>query len=114
MLSAGINNPTSSVVRDIPKVRVAVIAHGDYFDRDRTYVLKAEDFTTDSERLGDFVENLEFTSGGDWPECYELVLRHVRKKLSVRTHVVRTHARSTYARNSSTEISALITNPRQK
>ncbi|KAI0226629.1 hypothetical protein LSAT2_022918 [Lamellibrachia satsuma] len=70
------------IFKDIPNVRMAVIAHGDYFDKNRTYVIKVEDFSSDSDRLSDFVRTMDDTSGGDWPECYELVLRHVRKKLS--------------------------------
>ncbi|XP_059179547.1 uncharacterized protein LOC131958486 [Physella acuta] len=66
---------------DIPGIRMAVFAHGDYCDVD-TYVTKWIDFTTDVAQLCEFVKNAEKTSGGDAPECYELVLKQVRTELS--------------------------------
>ncbi|KAH9509178.1 hypothetical protein Btru_049308 [Bulinus truncatus] len=66
---------------DIPGIRIAVMAHGDYCDTD-TYVTKWIDFTTDVVKLCDFVRTVEKTGGGDAPECYELVLRQVRTDLS--------------------------------
>ena len=67
--------------KDIPALRMAVFAHGDYCDA-RTYVTKWLDFTTDVNELCDFVKNVGSTGGGDFPECYELVLRQVREELS--------------------------------
>ncbi|XP_059167020.1 uncharacterized protein LOC131949236 [Physella acuta] len=66
---------------DIPGIRMAVFAHGDYCDVD-TYVTKWIDFTTDVAQLCKFVKNAEQTEGGDAPECYELVLKQVRTELS--------------------------------
>ncbi|XP_059153718.1 uncharacterized protein LOC131939446 [Physella acuta] len=66
---------------DIPGIRLAVFAYGDYCD-DGTYVTKWIDFTTDVAQLCEFVKNAEKTSGGGAPKCYELVLRQVRTKLS--------------------------------
>ena len=67
--------------KDIPALRMAVFAHGDYCDT-RTYVTKWLDFSTDVNELCDFVKNVGSTGGGDFPECYELVLRQVREELS--------------------------------
>ena len=64
-------------------MRIALVAHGDYFDKELTYVIKMEDFSTDPKQLSEFIYDMGDTSGGDWEECYELVLRQVRKKLSV-------------------------------
>lgn len=64
--------------RDIPGLRVAVIAHGDYVDERQTYVTKEIDFTSDVERLCRFIRNVEPTNGGDSPECYEFVLNKAR------------------------------------
>ncbi|XP_071118680.1 uncharacterized protein [Haliotis cracherodii] len=67
---------------DIPAVRIAVFAHGDYCTKS-TYVTKWIDFSTDVKELCDFVMNVEDTGGcGDNGECYELVLRQVREELS--------------------------------
>ena len=66
---------------DIPGLRVAVFAHGDYCDHSN-YVTKFVDFTNDVNKLCHFVETVKSTGGGDWEECYELVLRQVREELS--------------------------------
>ncbi|XP_046566859.1 uncharacterized protein LOC124275375 isoform X4 [Haliotis rubra] len=67
---------------DIPAIRMAVFAHGDYCTKS-TYVTKWIDFSTDIKELCDFVMNVETTGGrNDGGECYELVLRQVGEKLS--------------------------------
>ena len=40
------------------------------------------DFTTDLTKLCNFVQNVGSTGGGDFDECYELVLREAHTKLS--------------------------------
>ncbi|KAL3866875.1 hypothetical protein ACJMK2_044128 [Sinanodonta woodiana] len=60
--------------RDIPNIRVGIIAHGDYCDYNN-YVLKYIDLTSDVDTLVHFAENVPCTGGGDTPECYEWVLR---------------------------------------
>jgi len=67
-----------SLLLDIPSLRIAVIAHGDYCDRTGKYTLKRLDFSNDPDRLCDFVHGVEGTGGGDSPECYELVLSDAR------------------------------------
>ena len=61
-----------------------VFAHGDYYRGPNPYVTKHVDFTTEQGKLVDFVKDVELTctNGGDWEECYELVLREARTKLS--------------------------------
>ena len=66
---------------DIPGIKMAVIAHGDYCDS-YTYVTKICDFTDDVNKLCKFVKDVECTGGGDFDECYELVLREAHSKLS--------------------------------
>ncbi len=61
--------------RQVPNVRIGIIAHGDYCDE---YVTKQLDLTRDETAVSDFVRDVEPTSGGDWPECYELVLNEAR------------------------------------
>ncbi len=70
--------------RDIPGLRIAVIAHGDYCDRDSYYVTRHKDFTTDEAALCKFVRDVGATGGGDFDECYELVLREAHAELSWR------------------------------
>ena len=67
---------------DIPGIRIAIFAHGDYCDKGRTYVIKYEDLTDDVPKLCNFAKSVGGTGGGDADECYELVMHHVRMKLS--------------------------------
>lgn len=64
--------------RDIPGLRVAFIAHGDYCDARSTYVTKKIDFSSDVEKICRFIRNVEPTDGGDRPECYEFVMSEAR------------------------------------
>ncbi|XP_067678222.1 uncharacterized protein [Haliotis asinina] len=67
---------------DIPAIRIAVFAHGDYCTKSR-YVTKWIDFSTNVKELCNFVMKVKRTGGrADGGECYELVLRQVGEKLS--------------------------------
>jgi hypothetical protein len=66
------------LLSDIEGLRIAVVAHGDYCDGNN--VIHWRDFTKNTDELCDFVNNAPNTGGGDWPECYELVLNRVRLK----------------------------------
>ncbi len=68
--------------KDIPDLRISIIAHGDYCDASRYYVTKILDFSTDVTQIENFVNNVGPTHGGDFPECYELVLHEARTELS--------------------------------
>jgi len=68
--------------RDIPDLRIAIIAHGDYIDELHSYVTKIFDFSKDAGRVRNFVMNVGPTDGGDTPECYELVLQQARTQLN--------------------------------
>lgn len=61
--------------KDIPGLRIGVIAHGDYCDRSSTYVTSHLGLTNDPGLVESFVKDVRSTGGGDAPECYELVLR---------------------------------------
>ncbi|KAK3103934.1 hypothetical protein FSP39_023015 [Pinctada imbricata] len=67
---------------EVPGIRLAFIAHGDYYDlkQDR-YLIKWLDFGASVEETVKFFENLNITHGGDADECYELALRKVRDSL---------------------------------
>jgi hypothetical protein len=66
---------------DIPNIRIAVIAHGDYCDAD-IYVIKWIDFGASLPEMSDFVKNTTGTAGGDFDECYELAMARARTELS--------------------------------
>ncbi|MBI4992053.1 MAG: VWA domain-containing protein [Candidatus Harrisonbacteria bacterium] len=63
---------------EVPNIRIGIIAHGDYCDKNSTYVVKKHNLSRDAESLCRFVRNVEPTGGGDAPECYELVLHEAR------------------------------------
>jgi hypothetical protein len=62
--------------KDIPNLRVGIIAHGDYYDGARA--ITKFDFSDDQKAICKFVETVQATNGGDTPECYELVLHEAR------------------------------------
>lgn len=64
--------------KELPNVRIGIIAHGDYCDKNTTYVTKQLPFSTDANDVIDFVKDVSSTHGGDAPECYELVLHEAR------------------------------------
>lgn len=66
---------TKRLLKDIPNLRIAFIAHGDFCDEKESYVIKACDFSRDQKELIKFVKEVGKTGGGDAPEAYELVLR---------------------------------------
>lgn len=67
---------------DIPGIRIGVIAHGDYCDKDVFYLTKELDLCQNVAELCQFVQDIDGTGGGDTDECYELVLRMVRQNFS--------------------------------
>ncbi|HDN26183.1 MAG TPA: VWA domain-containing protein [Thioploca sp.] len=64
--------------KDIPGIRIGIIAHGDYCDAGNPYITKMLDLSTNESAICDFVQRVEPTFGGDSPECYELVLHEAR------------------------------------
>lgn len=62
----------------VEDLRVGIIAHGDYCDKDNPYTIRCLDLTTDRDKICDFVRTTKSTYGGDAPECYELVLNTSR------------------------------------
>lgn len=59
-------------------LRLGVIAHGDYCDKDDPYTIRVMDLTRDEDKLCEFVKETQKTYGGDADECYELVLNTAR------------------------------------
>jgi len=74
-----IKETVTRLLKDIPHIRIAIIAHGDYCDKNSTYVIKTLNFTSDVNTLVKWVNEVGSTGGGDADECYELVLRDVQK-----------------------------------
>lgn len=62
---------------NIPNLRVAIAAHGDYCDAPRDYFCIP--FTSDKEALKDFVNRNHRTHGGDWEEAYGKYLNKARE-----------------------------------
>ena len=50
------------LAKEIPGIRIGIIAHGDYCDKGSTYVTKALDLTDDVRSITSFVESLFFCS----------------------------------------------------
>ncbi len=73
-----IQSTVTRLISEIPGIRIGIIAHGDYCDRDSTYVTKHLELSQDIDSICNFVEKVERTGGGDAPECYELVLHEAQ------------------------------------
>lgn len=65
--------------KEIPNINIGIIAHGDYCDEGRPYVLRSLPLSADKNVIIKFVKEVEATGGGDSPECYELVLNEARR-----------------------------------
>ena len=71
-----VTSMTERLFNEIPLLRVAIISHGDYCDGDK--VITQLDFTNNQTEIKNFIQNAPSTSGGDYPECYELVLQTIK------------------------------------
>ena len=67
---------TRDLFREVPGLRVGVIAHGDYCDGAR--VISKFELSDDQAAICRFIQRVEPTGGGDAPEAYELVLHEAR------------------------------------
>lgn len=76
-----ISQTVKELFKAIPRLRVGVIAHGDYCDAPPRgeYVIKMLDLTAKESEVIRFVNEVRPTGGGDAPECYELVLAEARR-----------------------------------
>lgn len=68
----------TKLFKEIPDVRIGIIAHGDYCDENVTYLSKMLDFSEDVNKICHFVKNVDRTFGGDAEEAYEWVLNQAR------------------------------------
>jgi len=70
---AKVSETVSRLMKDIPSIRIGIIAHGDFCDGKNA--ISVLDLSDDVKRICNFVNTVASTSGGDAPEAYELVLR---------------------------------------
>lgn len=77
-----IEETVTRLFKEIPGIRIAVFAHGDYQDKETTYDTKWVDLSTDKKKICNFIKTVSSTCGYDSDECYELVLRQVREEIS--------------------------------
>jgi len=70
------------LLKDIPNIRIGIMAVGDYCDSLSTYVVTYCDLSSDLKALKDFVNKTGTTGGGDAPEAYELALRTASRDIS--------------------------------
>lgn len=67
---------TRDLFRDVPGLRMGVIAHGDYCDGSR--VISKFELSDEPAAICRFIQNVQPTGGGDAPEAYELALHEAR------------------------------------
>lgn len=70
------------LLKDIPNIRIGIIALGDYCDQNSSYVIKHIDLTSKIKELQNFLTTAGPTGGGDAPEAYELALRTASREIS--------------------------------
>ena len=63
--------------RDIPKIRISILAHGDYGDERSSYVMRWVDLTDDKDKLVKFVDNAHATGGGGTCFCFGCIYVYV-------------------------------------
>lgn len=68
-----------TVFNQVNDVEIAVIAHGDYCDDEDTYITKELEFSSDTDKICDFIRTVGSTFGGDSDECYSLVLHKLNE-----------------------------------
>jgi len=74
-----VGETVTRLFKEIPGLRVGIIAHGDYCDASSTYLTRELGLTTDVKTITDFVENVSASGGGDAAEAYEYVLWRSRQ-----------------------------------
>lgn len=73
-----VSSLVDTLFREIPDLRIGIIANGDYCDVGSTYATKIFQLSNIKEDIIRFVNDVERTGGGDEDECYELVFNQVR------------------------------------
>jgi len=73
---AKVEETCQALFGDIKGLKIGLIAHGDYCDGDQCITMLP--LTDDQQQVMKFVRDAPNTSGGDAPECYELVIKTAR------------------------------------
>jgi len=77
-----VSETVSRLMKDIPNIRIGIIAHGDYCDDADSGMeaLSKLDFADSKQvkKICDFVNTVHATGGGDAPEAYEYALKMAR------------------------------------
>ena len=85
-VKARLQDMVQKLKSDVPGIKMSLFAHGDYFQKlynnNNPYVTKYVDFTDDVAELCTFIKDAVPTAGGDWDECYELVMKEAREQLT--------------------------------
>lgn len=68
---------TQKLFNEIPNLKIGIISHGDYCDKENC--ISIMDLNNNVDNINNFIKNAKNTGGGDFPECYELVLRETLK-----------------------------------
>ncbi len=66
-----LSETVSRLLEDVPGIRIAIVAHGDYCDGPR--MIEMLDFSSDKNRIVKFVNDVKGTSGGDVSELRDLI-----------------------------------------
>ena len=75
----------NDMFREFDDLRLGIIAHGDYCDKDDPYTIRIMDLTRDEKKLCQFIRETDKTCGGDADECYELVLNSAHSLVGEKT-----------------------------
>lgn len=73
-----IEQTVTRLLKEIPDIRIAIMAIGDYCDAQSKYVVSICDLTSDADKICKFVRTVAATGGGDTPEAYEWGLHEAR------------------------------------
>jgi hypothetical protein len=76
-----VGHTIQQLFHEIKGIRIGIMAHGDYCDQhvSGSYVIKVLDLSSKEREICNFVQSVGKTHGGDFPECYELVLHEARR-----------------------------------
>ena len=65
-----LDQTVTRLLRDIPKIRIGIMSHGDFCDYE-TYVVRSIDLTSNLEELLEYINNVPRT-GGEGPNAVSI------------------------------------------
>ena len=78
-VKAKIKGLVTTLSKSIDPLRIGIIIHNDYCDRD---TIQSLDLTNDLKKVEEFINRDSTRGGGDAPECYELALNTIHSGFS--------------------------------